>query len=147
MTSARRQSQHAAFRVGAVTWTVTGVGHTVLGFFLPSDPELDAVMRGSEIEIGPLQLDAESLHRGVSLIMGLAVIVVGALLWMIADTLRTAPDRLRPYGIVALVATLLALAIAAVWIPGPPLVTFSVATIAVCTALFAKPATRVTATH
>jgi len=136
-----------AFRVGAVTWTVTGVGHTVLSFFLPSDPELDAVMRASQFEIGLLQLNAESLHRGVSLVMGLAVIVVGALLWMIADTLRTAPDRLRPYGIVALIATLLALAIAALWVPGPPLVTFSVATIAFCAALFTKSPTRATATH
>lgn len=135
-----------AFRVGAITWVVTGAGHTVLSFFLPSDPELDAVMRESQIQIGPLQLNAESLHRGVSLVMGLAVIVVGALLWMIANTLRTTPDRLRPFGVVALVATVLALAIAALWVPGPPLVTFSIATIAFCTALFAKQPTQATAT-
>lgn len=135
-----------AFRVGAITWVVTGAGHTVLSLFVRDDPQLAAAMRASTIQIGPLELDAESLHRGVSLVMGLALIVVGALLWMIADVLRDAPQRLRPFGTVALVATVLALGIAAVLIPGPPLVTFSVATIAFGIALFSKTPTRATST-
>jgi hypothetical protein len=136
-----------AFRVGAVTWTVTGLGHSILHFVLPGDPELSAAMRASEIQIGPVKLDVESLNQGISLAMALAMIFAGALLWMIADVLRNDPDRLHRFGIVALVATVLALGIAVVWIPGPPLVTFAVATIAFGAALFAKTPARITSTR
>ncbi|TCC07902.1 LIC_13387 family protein [Kribbella soli] len=127
-----------AFRVGAVAWGFTGLGHDILEFVLPGDPELAATMRASTIDVGPLQLNAESLSRGVSVAMGLAMIVVGALLWMIADVLRNDPDRLRPFGIIALVATVLALGLAVLWVPGPPLVTFSVATVAFVAAFLLK---------
>jgi hypothetical protein len=134
-----------AFRVGAVAWAFTGFAHDVLEFVLPGDPELAAAMRASEIAVGPVQLNSESLMRGVSLAMGLAMIVVGVLLWMIAGLLRDDPERLRPFGIVALVATILALGLAVWWVPGPPLVTFSVATVAFLAALFTRTRAVVTA--
>lgn len=134
----------AAFRVGAAAWVVTGVGHGVLEFVLRGDPELNAAMRESRIEVGPVRLDAESLNRGVSLAMSLAMVFVGVLLWMIADLLRSDPDRLRPFGIVALGASILALGLAVWWVPGPPLVTFAVATVAFAAALFARSRAQVT---
>lgn len=130
--------QLTAFRVGAAAWVVTGLVHDVLEFVLPGDPELNAAMRASVIEVGPVSLDAELLNRGMSLSMGLAMMVVGVLLWMIARVFQTNPERARPFGIVALVGTVLTLALAVVCVPGPPLLTFSVATIALIVALVAK---------
>ncbi|WP_427891683.1 LIC_13387 family protein [Kribbella sp. GL6] len=130
--------QLTAFRVGAVAWTFTGVAHDVLEFALSADPQLTAAMRASSVEVGPVHLNAESLHRGVSLAMGLAMIVVGILLWMISEVLRDNLDRLRRFGRVALLSSILALGLAVVWVPGPPLVTFTVATAAFTAALLAK---------
>lgn len=135
-----------AFRVGAAAWVVTGLAHDVLEFALPADPELSAAMRASDIQVGPVSLDAELLNRGVSLAMGLAMIVVGVLLWMIARTFRTDPERVRPFGIVALGGSVLALGLAVLFVPGPPLLTFTVATVAFVVALAsrtrARPAVR-----
>jgi hypothetical protein len=138
--------QLTAFRVGSAAWMFTGVAHDILEFVLPGDPELTAAMRASDIRVGPVSLNADLLSRGVSLSMGLAMIVVGVLLWMIARSFRTDPDRARSFGIVALVGSVLALGLAVVWVPGPPLVTFTVATIAFIIALAAKnPARNATA--
>lgn len=139
--------QLTAFRVGAAAWVVTGLGHDVLEFVLPGDPELNAAMRASVIEVGPVSLNAESLNRGVSLAMGLAMILVGVLLWMIVRAFQTDPVRVRPFGIVALVGTVLALGLAVLWVPGPPLLTFSVATVAFVVALAGKTPARSTVRH
>ncbi|MBZ2198549.1 LIC_13387 family protein [Occultella gossypii] len=124
-----------AFRVGAIAWVFTGVAHDILEFVLPVDPELTAAMRASNIQVGPATLNAELLNRGVSLAMGLTMIVVGVLLWMIADLVRSGPERGLRFGVVALVSSAALLAVAVVLIPGPPLVTFTVATIAFAVAL------------
>ena len=134
--------QLTAFRVGAAAWMFTGVVHDILELVLPGDPELTAALRASTLEVGPFSLDAELLNRGVSLSMGLAMVVVGVLLWMIAGAFRSEPGRARPFGIVALVGTVLALGLAVVWVPGPPLVTFTVAAVAFVVALTAKPSRR-----
>jgi hypothetical protein len=70
--------------------------------------------------------------------MGLAMVVVGLLLWMVARAFRTEPQRARPFGIVALISTVLALGLAVIWVPGPPVVTFTVGTVAFVVALAAK---------
>lgn len=74
--------------------------------------------------------------------MGLAMLVVGLLLWMIAATLEAPSHRMRTFGVVALVSSAAALALAVVFVPGPPLVTFTVATVAFAVALLAKPTMR-----
>jgi hypothetical protein len=132
--------QLTAFRVGAAAWMFTGVAHTVLEFALPGDPDLAAALRASTLEVGPISLNAFLLIRGVSASMGLAMVVVGLLLWMIARAFRTEPHRARPFGVVALVSTVLALGLAVAWVPGPPVVTFTVGTVAFVVALAAKDA-------
>jgi hypothetical protein len=117
----------------------TGVVHDVLEFVLPGDPELNAAMRASHIQVGPISLQAESLNRGVSLAMGLAMFVVGLLLWMIARLLKATPDGMQAFGIVALASSIVALGLAVLLVPGPPLMTFAVATVAFTIALIRKP--------
>ncbi|MFD0556453.1 hypothetical protein ACFQ3B_05275 [Stackebrandtia endophytica] len=124
-----------AFRIGAIAWIFTGIVHDILEFVLPGDPELTALMRTSDMEIGPVTLNSEQLIRGVSLGMGLAMATVGVLLWMMVDLLRERPNMARRFGIVAVVASAALLAVAVLFVPGPPLVTFSVATIAFALAL------------
>ncbi|GAB3760301.1 LIC_13387 family protein [Microlunatus parietis] len=129
-----------AIKVGAGAWMFTGVVHDILEFVLRGDPAMDAALRASTIQVGPVSLNAESLTRGVSLAMGLAMFVVGLLLWMIT---RAVPaERLRPFGIVALVASLAALGLAIILIPGPPVITFAVASIAFVIALATRSRNR-----
>lgn len=130
--------QLTAFRVGAAAWMFMGVVHDILELVLPGDPELTAALRASSLEVGPFSLDADLLSRGVSLSMGLAMVVAGVLLWMIAGAFRTEPGRARPFGIVAVVGTVLTLGLAVVWVPGPPLATFTVAAVAFVVALTGK---------
>lgn len=124
-----------AYRVGVIAWLVTGVVHDVLEFVLPGDPELTALMQDTSTQVGPVTLNSELLNRGVSLAMGLAMIVVGILLWMVADLLRSRPDQGRRFGVVALAGSAVLLTVSVLFVPGPPLVTFTVATIAFAVAL------------
>lgn len=130
--------QLTAMRVGAAAWIFTGFVHDVLEFALPGDPELNEIMRDSVIEMGPISMNAESVNRGVSLAMGFAMIVVGLLLLMITQALKTQAQHLRPFGVVALIATACTLALAVALIPGPPVATFAVAVVAFIVALTAK---------
>lgn len=127
-----------AFRVGAVAWVFTGVVHDVLEFVLQGDPELTAMMKASNTEVGPVTLNADLLNRGVSLAMGLAMIVVGVLLWMIVDLVRSEAGAARRFGVVALISSAVLLVVSVIWVPGPPLVTFTVATIAFTVALIPR---------
>lgn len=134
--------QLTAFRVGAAAWMSTGVVHDILDLALPGDPELSAAMRASHVELGPISLQAESLTQGISLSMGLAMFVVGLLLWMLAGLLKATPGRMLPFGLVALGSSIVAFCLAALLIPGPPLVTFAIATAAFTIALVRKPRAR-----
>lgn len=127
-----------AFRVGAVAWMFTGAAHSVLEFVLRGDAELDARMREAVIQLGPIALNVQRLNQGVSLTMGLSMFVVGLLLWMIGGLVRSGQEPMTSFGVVALVASLLALALAVVLIPGPPVLTLSVASIAFAIGLAAK---------
>ncbi|MFC7619187.1 hypothetical protein [Microlunatus sp. GCM10028923] len=129
-----------AIKVGAGAWMFTGVVHDVLSLILPDDPVLAEALRASQLQVGPFSLNSASLQQGISLAMGLAMFAVGLLLWMITRQLPA--ERLRPFGIVALVASLAALGLAIAMIPGPPMITFSVASIAFVIALAAKTRTR-----
>lgn len=129
-----------AIKVGAGAWMFTGLVHNILSVILPDDPALGEALRASVLQVGPFSLNSASLHQGISLAMGLAMFVVGLLVWMIT---RAVPaDRLRPFGIVALVASLAALGLAIAMIPGPPVITFSVASVAFVIALVGKARTR-----
>ena len=127
-----------AFRVGAIAWAFTGVAHSILEFVLPRDLDMTAVMRSSDSQVGPVTLNAELLNRGVSLSMGLAMILVGVLLWMVADLLRGEADVTRRFGVVSLAGSAVLAAVAALFVPGPPLVMFIVATIAFALALIPR---------
>lgn len=48
-----------AFGVGAAAWMFTGAVHDVLESVLPGDPELNAAMRASHIQVGPISLQAQ----------------------------------------------------------------------------------------
>ncbi len=133
MTAVRRESfmMLRAFRVGAAAWVFTGVLHDVLELALARDPGVEAALReASSIEIGALSLKPALLTSGVSLAMGVAMILVGVLLWMLGDLLRDAPEKLARFAIVALVGSAAVLVLAVLHLLGPPILTFTVATIA-----------------
>lgn len=124
-----------AYRVGAAAWVFTGVVHDILEFALSGDADVEAAMQASTIEMGPISLQQALLARGVSLAMGAAMIVVGVLLWMIGDLLRDAPESLSRFVTAALAGSVAVLALSVAYVPGPPLVTFTVATAAFSVAL------------
>ena len=125
-----------AFRVGAAAWVFTGVLHDVLELVLTRDPGVEAAMRkASVVQIGPLTLEPTLLTSGVSLAMGAAMILVGILLWMIGDLLHDEPGRLARFAAVALVGSVAVLLLAVLHLLGPPLITFTVASIAFAVAV------------
>lgn len=130
-----------AGKVGAGAWMFTGLVHNVLSLILPDDPVLAEALRASALQVGPFSLNSASLHQGISLAMGLAMFVVGLLLWMIIRALPA--EKLRPFGIVALAASLAALGLAIAMIPGPPVITFTVASAAFVIALAGRTRTTV----
>jgi hypothetical protein len=127
-----------AFRVGAAAWMFTGAVHSVLDVVLRGEAVLDAQVREAVIQLGPIALNEQRLNQGVSLTMGLAMVAVGLLLWMIAGLVRSGKGPMTSFGVVALVASLLALTIAVVLIPGPPVLTLSVASVAFVVALVVR---------
>ncbi|MGY0236896.1 LIC_13387 family protein [Longispora urticae] len=119
------------FRVGAWSWVVTGVGHTVLDTLMslrptpPADEAITAAMKAHTLEIGGIARSTSDLLNGFSIAMGLAIALVGVLFLVVA---RSVPQLVGVTWL-GLGASLTMLALAAVLMPSPPIVLFSVASL------------------
>ncbi|AXB47993.1 LIC_13387 family protein [Amycolatopsis albispora] len=128
------------FRIGAWAWIATGAGHLATAALLAAKaatPEADramTAMREYGIELLGLQRSLADLDRGMSLVMGVALIFAGAVCLFV-------PEASRKLAGLALAASVVALGLSAWLLPLPPIVLFAVACIAFGWSL-AKPQPR-----
>ncbi|MEV6523955.1 hypothetical protein AB0M43_18550 [Longispora sp. NPDC051575] len=128
------------FRVGAWSWVVTGVGHTVLDTLMslrptpPEDEAITAAMKAHTLEIGGIARSTSDLLNGFSIATGVAIALVGVLFLIVARS--TSP--LVGVTWLGLGASLVLLAVAAVLLPSPPIVLFSVASLGFGLSLVAR---------
>ena len=119
------------YRVGAWCWIVTGLAHLIIDAALslaPASPDsarLNAAMRAHAFAVGGIRRTTLDLFNGISITMGLAIAVAGVLFLMIARFAETM-ERARGAAAFGLVASLTSLAVAVVFLPIPPIVTFTV---------------------
>lgn len=133
-----------AYRVGAWCWIVTGIGHMSLDALLsraapsPEAARLNAAMRENVFALGGIPRTSLDVMNGISITMGLALVLVGVLFLMIARAAGSA-ERTRGAAALGLGASLACLAVAAVLLPLPPIVTFTVASGSFAVALARLP--------
>lgn len=137
-------SPTVAYRVGAWCWIVTGIGHLSVDALLsraspsPEAARLNAAMRESVFAIGGIRRTSLDVVNGISIAMGLALVLVGVLFLMVARVASSA-EQIRGGAALGLVASLVFLAVAAVLLPLPPIVTFTVASASFAIALARLP--------
>ncbi len=110
----------ATFRIGSITFIVIGIAHTLTQFTTLSSPQVQEAYRaGGPIEVSGQSVDGWDLFAGVSILMGLYAITIGATgLVALATTARV--DRLPPAGHSAInVVTLAAIATVGATLLGP----------------------------
>ncbi len=110
----------ATFLIGSITFVVIGIAHTLTQFTTLSSPEVQAAYRaGGAIEVSGRSVDGWDLFAGVSVLMGLYAITIGATgLVALATTGRA--DVLPPPGHSAItVITLAAIAVVGAILLGP----------------------------
>jgi ABC-type Na+ efflux pump permease subunit len=129
------------YRVGAWCWIITGLGHTAGDVYLrlmPSDDDeaFDAVLRNQTFELMGAQRSHYELFMGFSLAMGISIALVGVLFLMLAR-FAAEPRQARQAGFVGLAASLGLLALSAALEPPPPIVLFTLASLAFAAAVIA----------
>jgi len=135
------------FRIGAWSWVITGAGHLMLAAGLalrPEDPAAAraiAAMRVYSVEFAGVRRSLRDIDLGMSLVMAAALIFGGVVCLRVA---RSAPDlvtRSRSLSGLGLAASLVVLGLSLWLLPAPPIVLFSVASVAFGWALAAaRPA-------
>lgn len=133
-----------AYRVGAWCWIVTSIGHLSLDAALslaPASPDsarLNAAMRENVFAIGGIRRTSLDVMNGISITMGLAIALVGILFLMIARVAGSA-EQMRGATALGLVASLASLTVAAIFLPLPPIVLFTVSSASFAVALWKLP--------
>ncbi|MBG0566479.1 LIC_13387 family protein [Actinoplanes aureus] len=123
-----------ASRIGAWSWIVCGAGHSLLDIAMRLSPELDgervdAVLRDHVMELGGISRTSYEVIQGISLAMGVAIVAVGVLL-LYVGRLASSAGQARPAVLIGLVASVVMLGLAGALLPSPPIVLFSVASVA-----------------
>ena len=123
-----------AYRIGAWSWIVCGAGHSILDIAMRLSPTLDeervdAVLRDQVFALGGISRSSYEVMQGISLAMGVAIVTVGVLLLCIGR-LASSAGRARPAVLIGLVASVVKLGLAGVLMPSPPIVLFSLASVA-----------------
>jgi hypothetical protein len=121
------------FKVGAWCWIAIGAGHTLGDIFLrvfprPEDQAFDDLARAHPFDMMGMHRTYYDVTLGFSLAMGVCMVFVGILLLWIARL--TAHQSIRPVAMVGLAMSTFGLVLSALLEPPPPIVLFSVATIA-----------------
>lgn len=131
------------YRTGAWLWVITGITHNLfdlLSRLFPSAAKepVRTVLYNLPFEFLGMNSNYYRLTMGFSLAMGTSIALAGVLFLLIARLAGTAV-RTRPACFLGLAASvaLLAISIAALQLP-PPIVTFSLASLAFAAALFAS---------
>ncbi|MFD4432518.1 hypothetical protein [Nocardia sp. NPDC058497] len=123
------------YRIGAWCWIIAGLGHTVgdvvFTRLMPTDADkaFDDVLRNQPFELVGSQRNHYELFMGFSLIMGISVALVGVLFLMLAR-FAAEPRQTRQAGFVGLAASLGLLALNVALEPPPPIVLFTLASLA-----------------
>lgn len=128
-----RTSSLRFFRVGAWCWVVTGVGHSLADIYLrifprAEDKAIDDLMRAHSFDLLGMHRTYYEVTMGFSLAMGVCMVFVGILLLRILRL--TAHQGIRPAAVLGLAMSTIALAITTWLEPPPPIVLFSLASIA-----------------
>lgn len=136
-----------AYRIGAWSWIICGTGHSILDIAMRLSPKaggdrVDAVLRDQVFELGGISRTSYEVMQGISLAMGVALVTVGVLLLHIGR-LASAAGRARPAVLIGLVASVVMLGLAGALLPSPPIVLFTVASVAFGIALARAPEHRI----
>jgi MFS family permease len=126
-------SSTLAYRIGAWSWIVCGVGHTVLDVAMrlspkPDEERVDAALRAHVFELGGIQRTSYEVMQGISLAMGVAIVTVGVLL-LFVGRLASSSDRTRPAILIGLVTSVVMLGLSVALLPSPPIVLLTVASV------------------
>lgn len=137
------------YTVGAWCWIVTGSVHDALDAMTrirppESEAALNATMKDMPFDFFGLSRNYYEVNMGISLGMGLAMVVVGLLFLFIGKVAQDAGTR-RQAAKIGLVASLAPLALAVAWLPPPPIITFGLAS--VCFAAAVRASTHVVHTE
>ncbi|MDC0673779.1 LIC_13387 family protein [Nannocystis radixulma] len=133
-----------AYRVGAWCWIATGIGHLSIEAALslasasPESARLKAAMRENVLAIGGVPRTSLDVVNGISIAMGLALVLAGVLFLMIARVAGSAEQTRGAAGL-GLVASLVLLVVAVIFLPLPPIVTFTASSASFAVALGKLP--------
>ncbi|WP_051570969.1 LIC_13387 family protein [Cryptosporangium arvum] len=125
-----------AFRAGAWAWVLTGVGHLTIAAVLalrPANPATApavAAMRNADFAFAGPRRSLYDLNIGMSLVMGVALVLAGLLCVLVAREAPGLIERSRLLSGPALAASAVAFGLSAWLLPLPPIVLFGVATVA-----------------
>ncbi|MFI6166311.1 hypothetical protein ACIBCN_05940 [Nocardia sp. NPDC051052] len=132
-------STNRAYRIGAWCWIATGTVHTALDVIVDRLPksfaenEIQDAMRSHTFDLPGLKRSYSDLLNGFSLGIGLLLILVGVLFLL----LGRAAGQARVAALTGLVGSVVLLINAAALLPLPPIIMFSVASVAFGVALWA----------
>jgi hypothetical protein len=111
-----------SFRIGAWAWIVCGLGHTsldVLSRVKPSgSTKVDDFLRTQQFLLGGQERTYYEVFMGISIMMGLAIALVGALL-LFVSRLPLPATQARQLTLIAFVASLTGLGISIACEPWP----------------------------
>lgn len=125
-----------AFRAGAWAWVVTGAGHLTIAAVLvlrPANPATApavAAMRNADFGFPGPRRSLYDLNTGMSLVMGVALVLAGLVCVLVAREAPVLIERSRSLSAPALVASVVTFALSVWLLPLPPIVLFGVATVA-----------------
>ncbi|MEV7010243.1 hypothetical protein [Streptosporangium sp. NPDC051022] len=133
----------SAFRAGAWAWVLTGAGHLTIAAVLalrPANPATApavaatapavAAMRNSDFGFAGPRRSLYDLNTGMSLVMGVALVLAGLVCVLVAREAPGLIERLRSLSGLALAASVVAFGLSVWLLPLPPIVLFGVATVA-----------------
>lgn len=134
-----------SYRIGAWLWIICGAGHLAGDIAIRSNPPassaaLNTMLRSTTFELLGLHRTEYAMTMGFSQVTGILLMLAGVLFLLLARLTTDIPSRARPAGITGLIASVGLLAYAAVVFPPPPILCFTLASIAFSAALLRRPA-------
>jgi hypothetical protein len=126
----------SAFRAGAWAWLLTGAGHLTIAAVLalspasPATAPAVAAMRNAAFAFPGPRRSLYDLNTGMSLVMGIALVLAGLVCVLVAREAPGLIERSRSLSGLTLAASVAAFGLSAWLLPLPPIVLFGVATVA-----------------
>jgi hypothetical protein len=126
----------SVFRAGAWAWVLTGAGHLTIAAVLalrPANPvtaPVVAAMRNADFGFAGPRRSLYDLNTGMSLVMGVALVLAGLVCVLVAREAPGLIERSRSLSGLTLAASVVAFGLSVRLLPLPPIVLFGVATMA-----------------